>query len=220
MKKTAIVMAVLSGMAVSCVANAATSRATMKIEGTIVPATCDISLNGGTSATLTLGKVSAAQLVGNSFTELPSQSVSMNVNCPSPTVVGFQAMDLGEKAGEVDLAGTKDPSLFSLGTTKSGAIAGGYFVSFGSGKVDSRNIVNFIASDTGENWSDMSGKAISASKKQIYSWSAESGKNAPTLGFMHQVQLQINSYINPLSDKDLSDKIDLRGEATYDLVYL
>ncbi|MFQ0830763.1 DUF1120 domain-containing protein [Serratia fonticola] len=220
MQKTAILIAMLSGITVSSVANAANSQATMKVEGSIVPATCNINLNGSTSSVLSLGKITAAQLAQSGTTELPNKVVTLNINCPSPTLVGFQVMDLGEKAGQVDLSGVKDVGLFSLGTTKSGAIAGGYFIGFASGKVDARNVVSFISSNTsGANWNKHTGM-IDAAKKSVYSWSATSGQNAPAIGLSHQVLLTLHPYINPLSAADSADKIELRGEATYDLVYL
>jgi hypothetical protein len=220
MQKTAILIAMLSGITVSSVANAANSQATMKVEGSIIPATCNINLNGGTSSVLSLGKISAAQLAQRGTTELPNKVVTLNIICPAPSLVGFQVMDLGEKAGQVDLAGTISPSLFSLGTTKSGAIAGGYFIDFDSGKVDARNVVSFISSNTsGTDWKKFTG-TIDAAKKSVYSWSAASGQNAPTIGLSHQVLLKVHPYINPLSAADSADKIELRGEATYDLVYL
>lgn len=224
MQKTAILIAMLGGITVSSVANAANSQATMKIEGSIVPATCNINLNGSTSSVLSLGKISAAQLaqsgITNGITELPNKVVTLNISCPSPTSVGFQVMDLGVKAGQVDLAGVKNAGLFSLGTTKSGAITGGYFINFDSGKVDARNVVSFISSNTsGTNWNQYTGM-IDAAKKSVYSWSATTGQNTPAIGLSHQVLLNVHPYINPLSAADLADKIELRGEATYDLVYL
>lgn len=220
MKKTAIFIAMLSGITVSSVANAANSQATMKVEGSIIPATCNINLNGSTSSVLSLGKITAAQLALSGTTDLPNKVVALNINCPAPTLVGFQVMDLGEKAGQVDLAGVKDAGLFSLGTTKSGAIAGGYFINFDSGRVDAKNVVNFIASNnSGTNWNRYTGM-IDAAKKSIYSWSTASGQNAPAIGLSHQVLLNIHPYINPLSAADSADKVELRGEATYDLVYL
>ncbi|SPZ61741.1 P pilus assembly protein, pilin FimA [Serratia quinivorans] len=220
MKKTAIFIAILSGITVSNVASAANSQATMKVEGSIIPATCNINLNGSTSSVLSLGKITAAQLAQSGVTELPNKVVTLNINCPAPTVVGFQVMDLGEKAGQVDLAGVKDAGLFSLGTTKSGAIAGGYFIDLSSGKVDAKNVVSFISSNTsGTNWNKFTGM-IDAAKKSVYSWSATSGLNAPAIGLSHQVLLNVHPYINPLSGPDSADKVELRGEATYDLVYL
>jgi hypothetical protein len=220
MQKTAILVAILSSVTVSNVANAANSQATMKVEGSIIPATCNISLNGSTSSVLSLGKISAAQLTQSGVTELPNKVVTLNIICPAPSLVGFQVMDLGEKAGQVNLGGAISPDLFSLGTTKSGAIAGGYFIDFDSGKVDARNIVSFISSNTsGTDWKKFTG-TIDAAKKSIYSWSATSGQNAPAIGLSHQVLLKVHPYINPLSAADSADKIELRGEATYDLVYL
>lgn len=221
MKKTAIVIALLSSVAASGVANAANSQATMKLEGSIIPATCNIKVNGSTSSTLSLGKITAAQLEQNGGTTLlPNKNVSLNITCPSPTFVGFQVMDLGEKAGQVELSGVKDIGLFSLGTTKSGAIVGGYFIDFESGKIDAKKVTNFISSASLDGkWSKFTGK-LDAMKKSIYSWSTESAMSYPSIGFSHEVGLTIHPYINPLSASDAADKIELSGEATYDLVYL
>jgi len=224
MKKTTILMAILGSLAVSGAANAANSQATMKLEGTIIPATCNINLDGGNSKALSLGKISAADVLkegGNAY-QLQEKTVHLNINCPSPTIVGFQVMDLGDKAGQVDLAGAKNSALFSLGTTKSGAISGGYLVSLSSGKIDAQTVAQFISSETGENWNifNSENNGIDASKKTIYSWTAKSGNLAPAIGLSHSIEMEIHPYVNPLSEKDAADQINLRGEATYDLVYL
>ncbi|PRD15975.1 DUF1120 domain-containing protein [Pantoea coffeiphila] len=218
MKKKLLLVSVLSGLAISGAASAATSQVTMKLEGSIIPATCNININGGTSSTLSLGKISAAQLKPGQMFELEDKAIRLNINCPSPTMVGFQVMDLGQKAGQVDMNGTKGPSLFSLGTTKSGAIAGGYVVHLEKGTIDAQNVYNFISSETGETW-QVSNGTLNSVKKDIISWGATSTLS-PSIGLSHQIDMSVHSYINPIAEKDISDKIDLRGEATYDLVYL
>lgn len=220
MKKTAIVIAVLSGIAVSGTASAANSSATMKVEGTIVPAICNISLNGGTSATLSIGKINSAS-IGTTGIALEPQHVALNINCPGPAVVGFGVTDLGENAGSVQVNGTTSSKFFSLGKTKSGVNVGGYTVLLDSGRVDSRNIANFISTKNGENWVTLNSKPpVDGNDGTVYSWSAETGKRAPTVGLVHQVTLTVNPFINKLPQSDMSDKIEIKGEATYDLVYL
>lgn len=219
MKKTALIVSVLSTIAFAGAAQAANSQATMKIQGTIVPATCNIDLNGSTSSTLQLGKINAA-LANNTTVTLPSQLATLNISCPSPTSVGFSVADVAEKAGQVQLGNLASPTLFSLGATPGGAVVGGYTVQILDGKVDQNSIMGFLTSNNAETWQLLDNRQLDANKRAIYSWSFKQGENTPSVGLKHQISMAISPFINPLSAKDAADKIELHGEATYDLIYL
>lgn len=220
MKKTALIVPILSTIAFAGAAQAANSQATMKIQGTIVPATCNIDINGSTTSTLQLGKINAAITANNAIATLPSQVATLNISCPSATMVGFAVADIAEKAGQVELNGLASPGLFSLGATPSGAIVGGYTVQMLNGIVDQKSITGFLASDNAETWRTLVSNQIDAKTHTLYSWSSNKGINTPSAGLKHQIRMGISPFINPLSAKDAADKIELRGEATYDLIYL
>lgn len=177
--KTALSLSLLAIMATSGMANAKNSQFTLKVEGTIVPASCDIG-NGASAKTVLLGKLQADKLNVDSETLLPSRTVSIDIQCAGLTAVGIQPTDVAEKAGQVNYMGVKAPDAFSLGATADGTVIGGYMVKLNSGetKVDNQGITSFISAPVGSGiWHNVdSSQAISSNGQNMYSWAMGNGQ--------------------------------------------
>ncbi|MBJ9999841.1 hypothetical protein [Erwinia sp. S38] len=219
MKKMTILVSVVAAMATVNVANATNSTATMNITGKIVPPTCNISFNGGTSSSLSMGKINPGLLSEDHFSALPELKASLSISCPAATGVGFKARDVAEGAQSVKITGLDVKELFSFGNTESGTPIGGYTVSMESGTIDDSRIAHFLSSFSGQAWDDMnSGAALDPSSIFMYSWSTTT--LVPQMGRQHQINLKIQPFINATKELGTSDAIELNGQATYDLVYL
>lgn len=224
-KKTALNATLLATLAASGMANAAgKSQLTVTVDGTIVPASCDIG-KGSDSTLVQLGKLSADRLNLKSETMLPVKKVQITIDCPSLTAVAFQPTDRAEKAGQVLFKNVKAPDIFSLGATSSGAVIGGYMVHFdlSSTKVDGANVSNFLSAPAGSNaWTifDNASNLVSATGQNMYTWARGAKNTAPVLGKTHNIGLEFTPFISPASTLKTSENIYIRGEATYDLVYL
>lgn len=223
-KKTALSVTLLAAIATSGMANAGKSQLTVKVDGTIVPASCDIGKGIG-SVSIQLGKLSADRLNMNKETILPAHKMQIRIDCPSATAVAIQPADVAEKAGQVSYQGTKMADIFSLGATSDGAVIGGYMVKLdtNSTKVDQLGVSNFLSAPVGSNvWSsfDNDSNIISGTGQNMYSWTRGDKSNAPAMGKIHNIGLEFLPFISPASKLKTSEKIDIKGEATYDLVYL
>lgn len=223
-KKTALSVTLLAVIATSGMANAG-SQFTVKVDGKIVPASCDIG-QGSSSTTVQLGKLSANKLNAdpNAETLLPVKKIELRIDCPSATAVAIQPTDVAEKAGQVPLQGIAMPDIFSLGATSNGTVIGGYMVRFdtSSTKVDQNGVGNFISAPVGSNvWSSFNtSKILSGTGQNMYSWTNGTKGNAPAMGKVHTIGLEFSPFIAPTSTLNTSESIDIKGEATYDLVYL
>ncbi|MEJ4045791.1 hypothetical protein [Erwinia sp. SLM-02] len=219
MKKTTILVSLVAAIATVNVATAANSTASMSITGKIVPPTCNISFNGGTSSSLTVGKINPALLSEDNFSALPALNASLSISCPTASGVGFKARDVAEGAGKTGITGMDMKEVFSLGKTPSGAAIGGYTVTMESGTIDNSKITNFLSSVSGQSWDVMNaGAALDPTSSTMYSW-ANSGQ-VPQMGRQHQINLKIQPFINATKQLSTGDAIELNGQATYDLVYL
>lgn len=223
MNKTIMIVSLLTTMATIATANAGSSSAAMKIQGEIVPTTCDISFNGSNSSSLSLGKINPSQLSENRYSTLPNLSASLNITCPAATAVGFKATDVAEGAGNVKIEDAPINTLFSLGLAPTGNIIGGYAVLIAGGSIDNSKISAVLKSNTGESWRVMGDTfAIEPSSGTMYSWASASGSSltVPTMGRNHKIALDIIPFINATKHLGNLDNIELIGQATYDLVYL
>lgn len=219
MKKTTMLVSLVAVIATVNVASAANSTATMSITGKIVPPTCNISFNGGTSSSLTLGKINPALLSEDNFSTLPALNASLSISCPTASGVGFKARDVAEGAGKAGITGLDMKELFSLGNTPGGAPIGGYTVTMEGGTIDNSKITNFLSSVSGQSWDIMNaGSVLDPTSSTMYGWS--SNGNAPQMGRQHQIDLKIQPFINATKQLGTGDAIELNGQATYDLVYL
>lgn len=222
-KKTALSVTLLAAIATSGMANAGKSQFTVKVDGTIVPASCDIGKGIG-STTVQLGKLSADRLNTDSETMLPVKKMQLRIDCPSATAVAIQPTDVAEKAGQVAYRGLKMVDIFSLGATSDGAVVGGYMVRLdtNSTNVDQLGVSNFLSAPVGSNvWSAFdNAHIVSGTGQKMYSWTRGSKGNAPAMGKVHTIGLEFTPFISPTSTLKTSENIEIKGEATYDLVYL
>ena len=89
--------------------------------------------------------------------------------------------------------------------------------------VDQVGVSNFIIAPVGSNvWStfDNTTALVSGTGQKMYSWTTGNKSNAPVMGKTHTIGLEFAPFISPASKLKTSERIDIKGEATYDLVYL
>lgn len=221
MKKTSLIASIVGCLAVSGSALAGPSQATLKLEGTLVPASCSI-YSGGVGAagtTIPLGKISFERLNQDDITQLGQKTTQVIITCPAATTVGFEMTDTAAKAGEVVIGTVKAGKMFSLGATKEDKVIGGYTITFGNASVDQKPVRSFL-SQTSDAWNVMTANdTVNPNRHEVYSWTTSS-QDLPSAGENHQVSMVIKPFINPLKDLGSADQIDIKGSATYDLVYL
>lgn len=193
----------------------ASSQYTIKLQGQIIPSSCDIAMDQAGSIILTPSNTARESANKNSI-QLPSKNLGFMIRCQGATSFAFRARDIAPNAGNVQLAGEQQRDIFSLGLTNSGQSIGGYlaFIDPERSLMDGKRIPDvLISSNEGVSWRTGQYK-LSPSGENIYSWG-----NQSTPGSARQVN--INILLKPfIFNLNQADAVKIDGMTTFEIVYL
>lgn len=216
---TAFVLAyaVLPGIA------AASTMVEMQIVTTIMPAACVPMLSG--AGVVDYGTIPARVLKPGTFTELPAQSLSFNVQCDAAAKVVVRTID--NRAGTVvpgivaNASGNgalDDNYNFGLGSA-AGKNIGGYAIIFrpASFTGDYQQMQLLYSTDNGVTWQPSQNGFVA--KNQRIGW-AKPGSN--NVGSWRTISgtVTVQPYLNKPENLSFSREILLNGSATIELSYL
>lgn len=192
----------------------ASSQTTIKLQGEIMPGSCDIGMNSPGSIKLNLAAGQGSSHSGRTL--LPEKKLGLMIQCQGATSFAFRARDIAPNAGNVQLAGEQQRDIFSLGLTNKGQAIGGYLALIDPehSRMDGRVIPNVLVSDNeGVSWRTGQFR-LTPSGENIYSWGSQI-----TPGSAHQVNIDI--ILKPfIFNLNQADAIKIDGMTTFEIVYL
>ncbi|WP_368643577.1 DUF1120 domain-containing protein [Castellaniella ginsengisoli] len=211
MKRTLLSLMIATSAATPVLANAASS-AQLKITGSIVPASCSITMPGGT--TIDYGKIASDTLKKDVPTVIgDGVRAKLQVSCDAPTLFAIKTTD--ERAGSA-ITGTSDPTdvLFGLGKTGSTNI-GAYRISLVNVSADGK-IVNVLRGSVGGS------TFIKNAQAQPGAISAfGDGNNAVPVAYKAvTADLSLKTYVQKASALPLKQEVKFDGQTTFEVVYL
>jgi len=192
----------------------ASSQTTIKLQGEIMPGSCDIAMNSAGSIKLNLAGGQGSTHTGRTL--LPEKKLGLMIQCQGATSFAFRARDIAPNAGNVQLAGEQQRDIFSLGLTNKGQAIGGYLALIDPehSRMDGRVIPNVLVSDNeGVSWRTGQFR-LTPSGENIYSWGSQI-----TPGSARQVNIDI--ILKPfIFNLNQADAIKIDGMTTFEIVYL
>lgn len=227
MKQSIIAMALLASTAVPVMAQAID----VSVVGNITPASCTPVLGGG--GVIDYGNINPTTLNATDYTTLTQKTVSFGINCDAPAKIALRAttMQLGSTAGNPENAYGVATAPVKLNGMTGGAVGlgfdgqdkiGGYAINLTSLLVDSKSVDRlYQKADMGNKWGkDTNGNLFTVSNVEVLlSWGT-TGTIVPVAFEQMTGNLNIQAYINKISELDLSKPIALDGLTSIELVYL
>jgi len=208
----------------------AAQSVSLSVEGTISPAPCSFTLQGGSN--LNFGNVSIDDLGVSegdlTLKELPELDVrTLTVECPTMRQFAIKAVDNGEGAGQ-DIA-ARD-GVFSLGLTAEGKTPAWFMLNIDRKNtlIDGQPVKGVMMSlNHGETWGP--GKLTAGDDYMVstasgtlvgFSNNSSTGLFVPSPAKAVVIPMKTAVIFSPKSVLGVSDTITLRGSATFELVYL
>ncbi|CAD5203997.1 DUF1120 domain-containing protein [Pseudomonas sp. FEN] len=197
------------------------NAADLLVRGTIVPASCTLSLQNG--GIVDYGKIRAAELSANAYTRLQPRGVPFSVNCDGGTRVGVKTLDnrSGSKVPGILQAaigpGYNDVYNYGLGTTADGKRIGGYSLSVKDSVADFPLVNTIVSTNNGLSWNR--GNGALGQYQNIMSWSGFFATHPASVQRVSGT-LEVQAVINKTSELDVTQEINLDGLATLELRYL
>lgn len=195
-------------------ATQAADTATLTMTGTIAPTACTPSFSNGGG--VDYGYIASDSLSESAATTLESKPITFSVNCSAPTKISFSATD--NRPGTV-FAGYSTGLGLSLDSNGNKI---GYYVPsviLASAQVDGNPARLKTQKVDGIQYED----TISIRNARTYTWGPTgSSVVIADIPFITtaSVNLAIHTFIAPKNSLDLTDDINLDGNATFTLVYL
>ena len=234
MQKTVCALAVLATLSLPALAESIDVR----VIGTITPSACTPNLSGG--GTIDYGAISPESLSADGYTVLAAKQLDFAITCDAPTKVALKAINgrpnslagasesgtngAGKAPDGVTLFSTSGVGVVGLGLDGESKV-GGYGIRLAGGTVtaDDQPVHTLQSNTNTDNWSisaDNLGSLFDGySKLRFNSWGAE-GSKEPVAFEALSGKLEVQAYINKVSELDLTKPVPLDGLTTIELVYL
>ena len=214
-----IAMLALAGSALWGAGLAQAATFDLSVTGRLQPASCDLTLGAG--GKVDLGVIQASRLSASQSLLLAGQSVTLAIDCATPTKVGLRVQDNreGGAAAESASAGGGDTS-FGLGVQGGKPVAERVSFPISNASADGAPVVQLVEI-AGGGWSagSASGTGELLRKNRLLAY-AQPGSSLPQA--FRRISFTVNPqvYINKSSALDLTREVDIDGSATVELVYL
>ncbi|BCQ36762.1 MULTISPECIES: DUF1120 domain-containing protein [Erwinia] len=218
-----IVGAIASGQAL------AGGSATLDVKATIVPGACNVVLP---SASLDWDNIDPASLHHELFTELPAKQLTLNVNCPAKMMFAVKAIDNATK-GVAPLG--PDPSLSDsyfdfTSTAEKNAPVGGYSIkALTAGSTSDQTKATALVTFKNGKWNEkpanadyayFPSSALGNDAALDISTSDSKTKYLRDSAMNKSFSLEIRPWIAPVSEPAWGNDVDLKGSATFEVVYI
>lgn len=220
MKKTTIIATLIGGILLSGSAMAAGgAKAIMKVQGTILPPSCSIGVDGA----LTFNDIDPAKLSKDAFTDLPMKKTKVSVLCLGSSFFGIRATDNSVVAAEKP--GVLNENLFSLGQRADGKQIGVYTINVNTDEssVEGKEAQRAFYMDKDGMWIDVLNKEQSFMKnsKIVPVSGMELSSDNSRKAVKNKVYaLDIQASIAPVGADGVQRSINLDGSATFEVIYM
>jgi type 1 fimbria pilin len=214
--------AVVVTLASAAVAAEAAPTLDMTVVGKISPTPCTLDFDGGNS--LDFEETKASALSKTDYTVLTTKQTAAVIDCIAPIKIGFSVVDdraasaISDAAMKKAIAVGTDNNLYGLGTAGTVSI-GSYSIDISTiATVDNTQATNNVYStDSGKTWTKNE-KWLTPGANYIYS--AGSASAGPTVGAKYRFPMTVRAALNKVTVLNVVNKIDLNGQATFELKYL
>jgi hypothetical protein len=187
----------------------AASTVDLTVKGLIVPSACTPSLSANT---VDVGRVSVKDLNQDTKTLLTPTSLTLSVNCLSPTLFAMKATD-----NRADSAISQGE--YGIGKTAIGERIGGYILLLDKPMADAAAVVTIGSFDNGTTWfRHWNDDAWDTSF--LLSIKAASGATIPIPAKDTQMELSVNPFILPAKNMTITEDTAIDGSATIEVKYL
>lgn len=188
----------------------------LRVTGTINPHACTAAIGGG--GIIDFGEIPAKTLNKTAATVLPTKSVPFSITCVAPTLVAVTPFDNRGDSMIRGLNAMTDDVNFGLGTAGDAKI-GGYTMQFepGTFTADGRPVFTVASLTDGATW--IASTFGRLQRPQLRSWSRTAG-GTPVAFSNLAGMLTVTAAINRTDALPITQKIELDGSATIELVYL
>ena len=217
-----IVAGFFSMGASSAFAQMTPQTADMTVTGTIVPAACSASFDGG--GIVDFGRIKLVDLPANAYYQMVSKTASLNVTCSADKRVAFQVQDMQADSRMVgaemrNAVGVGvDGQIFGLGKgDMSGTITemGGYSLVVSAPTVDGSPKAAIYSTDNGLRWNAGAGPMYFTGGALV---TAGNG-TTPVLGKNFVFPMTIRAALNYGSRMQASQDTPLNGQSTFTISY-
>lgn len=212
-------LSLFSGMALALLAPAsvmAEDTASLKVTGTISPASCSVSLGGASE--VKLDPVKLADFIPGQDLELKEKDASLTITCEGA------AAKFRLKASDSNALGVSAPgaSHYSLGRNELGGEnkPNGYFaLSIDAAAMGSNNFVlKSTDSGAGQAWDQLgSGNVPFDHDGEAFAFGADAGATEPAALASLTVPLKIKAVL--AKDPIVTEEVALAGQATIEILY-
>lgn len=221
MNRTLLSLMIAATVATPILAQAASSIP-LTITGTIVPASCSITMPGGT--TIDNGVITANSLglgTMDDITSFEGKNTSIRVACDAPTLFTIKPTD--ERAASTitwpyadgTVAGITQASLYGLGMIDDKRKIGAYFVNFISATADGKTLKVLRM--------DASGKNPQAANWAYPNRQSGFGDTTGNIVTTHKdvtINVQVRTVLRIPAKPPLDKEVQLDGLATFELIYM
>ena len=227
-KKTACALTIL---AIS-ISPALAESIDVKVIGTITPSACKPTLTGG--GTIDYGRIPLSSLKRDALTQLDNKQLDFSITCDAPAKVALRPIngrpntaagttEKGNYGGDVPKGISNDNSNSVVGLgLDNGKKIGGYNIATKDVLADGNSVRYIYQNNSGNTWSEhATGKRnnFSPTAGLISSW-AKPGTLEPLAFTTLSGKLNVQAYINKISELQPTGEIKLDGLTTLELVYL
>ncbi|PTR27262.1 hypothetical protein C8J98_10940 [Luteibacter sp. OK325] len=195
----------------------AEDTASLKVTGTISPASCSVSLVGVPEEGVKLQSVKLADFTPGQDLVLEERNASLAIDCQGAAAkFWLKASDANGDQG----ASESGPSHYSLGFNEQGRKANGYFAL----SIDAASMVSntFVLKSTdgglGEAWATpVTGRVGFDKDGEAFAFAADADATEPAALSTLNVPLKINAVL--AKDPVVNDEVELAGQATIEIFY-
>ena len=212
-------------MSVACLASLGfhAQAADLSVKGTIAPVSCSFTI---TNSVFDYGRIDPNSLSPTRYTQLAKKTTPYSIKCASnvKTTVAIRASD--NRASSripgmmLSLFGCnyKDIYIFGLGATSQGQKIGGYLIHLRNSVADGVAVGIVGSENNGGYWHTNSTQAVGHTSN-LTAWRA-GNVYAPIKLNTVAGQIEVLPVINKTSELNMSNQINLDGQATLELRYL
>lgn len=224
-KKTACALAVLATTSTAVMAESID----VKVIGTITPTSCKPTLTGGGS--IDYGTIAPASLKKDELNQLDNKQLDFTITCDTPAKIALKAIngrpntaagttETGSFGGMVPAGISNDNGNWVVGLGLDGSKkVGGYNMALSDVSADGAAVDYLEAKDSDQAWYKKSKNLLFWNQPFKVSWS-KPGTLTPIAFTTLAGKLNVQAYINKVSELDLTKPVKLDGLATLELVYL
>lgn len=197
--------------------------ADLKVKGYIAPASCSFTIS---NSVIDYGRIDTSSLSPTNYTKLAKKSTPYAIRCGSHAIakVGIKVVDNRSSTRIPGLmtaqfgSGYRDNYNYGLGTTTKGQKIGGYVVHLRNSVADGKPAYVITDEGYGGTWDPRSSESLGHTAN-ISSWRTGA---AITPAHVNTVtgNLEVQAVINKTTELDLSNQVNLDGQATLELRYL